>query len=158
MNTILFLCNDNAARSVIAEAIANQTFGKHLRACSAAPNPAAEIHPEVARVLAEQGLGTEGLEPTDWKEMAGRTFDAVVTMCDDLRDAPRPSFGGEPVCVHWPLPDPCDARNVHDAVEGLHDLLIEAVGLAVHAPDPEFAGRVREAGRQVCRRQAPRAA
>src|SRR5262249_44075526 len=57
MKTILFACDRNAARSQIAAALFNAIADPaKARTTSAGTNPAAEVHPEVVRALAEQAL------------------------------------------------------------------------------------------------------
>jgi arsenate reductase len=154
--TILFLCTGNSARSIMAEAIANSRFGKHLDAVSAGAEPKDAPHPLTLETLTRHDVPTDGLTSKSWQKFAESTFDLVITVCDSAKDK-CPTFPGEPTVVHWHLPDPPAAENPVDMFEGVFETLDEAVGILAHGPDPEPAGRAREAARHVSRRFSPRA-
>ena len=56
MKHVLFVCNHNAGRSQIAEALFNHHAPEDIRAESAGSDPAPEIWPEVVAVMAERGF------------------------------------------------------------------------------------------------------
>ncbi|MHC5005354.1 MAG: arsenate-mycothiol transferase ArsC [Planctomycetota bacterium] len=156
--SILFLSSGNTTRSILAEAIANQQFASDLQAWSAGIAPGAELPAMTVETIREQGLDPEGLRPKGCVELQAQHFDLVITLCEEARDATLPELTGQPRHIHWPLPDPTAADQPHDVYEAIYDTLVEAVGLLVYAPHPELNGRATEAGRQICRRFAPRAA
>jgi arsenate reductase len=155
--SVLFLCAGNSARSILAEAIANEQFGDRLEAFSAGSEPKGEVHPLALETLKAEGVGTEGLRSKSWDELANRPFDLVVTMCDEARGATCPDFVGSPPQSRWSLPDPPAAENPQIMFEAVYEALVESIGLLVHGPDPSLSGRAAEAGRQLSRRFAPRA-
>lgn len=67
---VLFLCTANSARSIMAEAVANQLGNGRLRAFSAGSTPAGHIHPMAMDLLKEIGLPTEGLTSKHWDTFA----------------------------------------------------------------------------------------
>lgn len=155
--SILFVCSGNSARSILAEAIANQQFKNDLHAWSAGSDPKGEVNPGTLKILEENGLKAEGLRSKSWDEFAGRQFHLIVTLCDTARQEPCPSFPGNPPKVHWNLPDPAAPDQPSSLFEAVYEALVESIGLLVHAPDPSLAGRAREASRVLHRRFAPRA-
>ncbi len=155
-SSILFLCTGNSARSIMAEAIANQQFGGQIEAHSAGSKPKGEPHPLTLAILKKQGLQTDGLRSKSVDELKDRSFDLVITLCDEARQA-CPVFPGEPPQFHWGLPDPPAANPPEAMFEAVYDALVEAIGLLVYGPDPDPAGRSAEAARVVSRRFSPRA-
>lgn len=154
-HAILFLCSGNSARSLMAEAIANQEFGDRFRACSAGSHPAGEPHPLTLETLSSNGVSAEGLRSKGVEELAGRPLDLLITLCDEARGGCE-SFSGVPA-VHWRLPDPSVADDPKAIFTAVYEALVEAIGLLAHGPNPDLRGRAAEAGRQLSRRLSPRA-
>jgi arsenate reductase len=106
---VLFLCNRNAARSLIAESVLNKDGNGRFRAFSAGSQPAAEVHPMTLEVLAGHQYPTEGLRPKSWDEFAtadAPAMDFIFTVCDDAAGEVAPAWPGQPVSAHWAIPDP----------------------------------------------------
>lgn len=106
---VLFLCNRNAARSLIAESVLNKDGAGRFRAFSAGSQPAAEVHPMTLEVLAGHHYPTEGLRPKSWDEFAtpdAPAMDFIFTVCDDAAGEVAPVWPGQPVSAHWVIPDP----------------------------------------------------
>jgi arsenate reductase len=153
---ILFLCTGNTARSLMAEAIANQTYGPRIEAVSAGSRPADEANPRTLEVIEHNGLATDGLHPKGVQTCANHHFDLVITLCDYARQEPCPIFPGSPPQAHWGFPDP--AASESEAIfEAVFDGLVDAIGILINAPNPSLTGRAAEAGREVFRRFAPKA-
>ena len=114
---VLFLCTGNAARSIMAEAIANQLFGDHFQAHSAGSRPASKPSIIALQTLKRHGLNTEEARSKSWDEFAGDPvgFDMVITLCSSAAKDDCPVFPGAPVKAHWGLPDP-----PHNAPKGEH--------------------------------------
>jgi len=84
MTNVLFVCIQNAGRSQISQALFERAAAGRHAARSAGSSPAARVHPEVAEVLAEQGIDVSANLPhrLDAADMAWA--DVVVTMgCGD---------------------------------------------------------------------------
>jgi arsenate reductase len=156
-SSILFLCNGNSARSIMAEAIANAQFPGQLEARSAGADPKGDVHPLALQTLEKNGISAEGLRSKSWSELANERFDLVVTLCDEAREGPCPNFPGSPRHVHWNLPDPPVAERPEDMFEAVCDALVEAIGLLVHGPYPDVTCRAGEGVGVLARRFAPRA-
>ncbi len=105
----LFLCSHNSARSQMAEAILRELGGDQVEAASAGTE-ATRVHPLAIREMAERGIDISGQRSKSLEEFIGETFDYVVTVCDNAREA-CPIFPGDPERIHWSIPDP-------SAVEG----------------------------------------
>lgn len=107
--TVLFVCEDNAGLSLMAEACLNATAPESLRAFSAGPNPAGEIHRGLKAVLCEAGFETAGLEPKSWDFFAlphAPAPDVIVYMTDAARKFTPPRWQTEPCQLNWALEEP----------------------------------------------------
>ena len=58
---ILFLCTDNSARSVMAEALMNRLSQNRFRSYSAGSHPVGQVHPYTLELLKRKGFATEDL-------------------------------------------------------------------------------------------------
>jgi arsenate reductase len=153
---VLFLCTGNSARSLMAEAIANDRFGDRLRAASAGARPAGRAHPLALRTLALHGVATRGLRSKGTAEVAAERFDLVVTLCDGARGEPCPAFPGAPQTVHWSLPDPPAAADPQPLFEDVFAALLEAIGtLAEGSGAGEGAAAAARRAAEAARRRFP---
>jgi arsenate reductase len=109
---VLFLCTGNSARSQIAEALLQRRGAGRFEVASAGSRPAAEVNPLAVEVLRAAGIAWEGRVPKGLDAVVGEHWDAVVTVCDRARDA-CPIFPGNPVTMHWGLPDPAEVEGTH---------------------------------------------
>ena len=115
---VLFVCVHNAGRSQMAAALLQRAAGDGVTVRSAGSTPAAEVHANVKRAMAEVGidLGRESPKPltNDFLEAA----DVVVTMgCGDA----CPIYPGKRY-LDWDLPDPsgkplAGVRAIRDDIE-----------------------------------------
>jgi arsenate reductase (thioredoxin) len=139
----------------MAEALLNVRGQGRIVAESAGSRPAARVNPHAVEALAKVGIdwaghaprGIDGLEHTEW--------DAVITVCDDAKEA-CPIFPGHPVMVHWGMDDPADTtggeverQGAFDAACALLTRRIDAM-LALpleSAPVAQLAARITAAGR-----------
>lgn len=108
---VLVLCTGNSARSQIGEALLT-TLGalrtpRVVQGASAGSRPAARVNPYAIEELANHGIAWDGGTPKSIDDVAGVTYDLVITVCDNAHEA-CPYFPGALAQVHWGLPDPAD--------------------------------------------------
>ncbi|MBA5776947.1 low molecular weight phosphatase family protein [Stappia sp. F7233] len=104
--TVLFVCEDNASLSLMAEACMNAASDGRLRAFSAGPRPSSKANPAVPRLLGEIGIGAAGLSPKSWEFFAlphAPAPDALVFLCESAARHPIPSWPVPPVSLVWPV-------------------------------------------------------
>jgi arsenate reductase len=106
---VLFVCTGNSARSVMAEATLRHHGGDAFEVHSAGTEPKG-INPLTLQGLAEAGIDASDARSKSVNEFLGQSFDYVVTVCDQARQA-CPVFPGGGQSLHWGYEDPA-------AVEG----------------------------------------
>lgn len=110
MPSVLILCTGNSCRSQMAEVIWRELGGSSWEVASAGSAPAGFVHPLAIEVLRERGLPTDSLTSKAIDALPRQTFDVVVTVCDRAQQA-CPTFPAATRTLHWPFPDPADARG-----------------------------------------------
>lgn len=111
---VLFLCNGNSARSLMAEAILNEIGGGRFRAYSAGAHPRTGPHPYTLDLLKRLNHDISGIRSKSWDEFAtpeAPQMDFVFTVCDLAAAEPCPVWPGQPMTAHWGLPDPVKAAG-----------------------------------------------
>jgi len=102
---VLFLCTGNAARSQMAEGIANAFHGDVMEAVSAGSRPAGWVHPMAIRAMIDAGVDIGGAQSKGASQFIDEDFDVVVTVCDSAaQDCPM--WPGAKRIEHWPIVDP----------------------------------------------------
>ncbi len=106
---VLFLCNGNEARSIMAEALLNHWGQGRFHAFSGGSRPTGSVHPLTLELLRHLKLPTEGLRSKSWDEFAAPgapAMDFIFTVCDEAQGTVCPVWPGQPVTGHWSFPDP----------------------------------------------------
>ena len=111
---VLFLCASNRARSQMAEALVNHDLGDRFEAFSAGTAPKMP-HPLALKVLAELGIEHPNARSKHMEEFAGKTFDHVITLCDNANQA-CPIFMGCVRRAHIGFDDPDKATGTEEEV------------------------------------------
>lgn len=110
---VLFLCTGNSARSQMAEALLVHVTGGAVEARSAGSHPKA-LHPNAVRVMADRGIDLSANRTKAIDAVAGEHFDAIVTLCDKVREV-CPELPGAPSASHWSMADPAAAADTDAA-------------------------------------------
>jgi arsenate reductase len=116
---VLFLCTGNSCRSQMAEGWARALHGERVEAHSAGIRPKG-LDPRAVAAMAEAGVDISAHHSKHVDELAGVTFDLVVTVCDDAREN-CPVFPGPVRRFHAGFDDPprlaADATSEAEAIE-----------------------------------------
>jgi protein-tyrosine-phosphatase/DNA-binding HxlR family transcriptional regulator len=121
---VLFFCLRNAARSLIAEAIARHTAADALIVTSAGLEPEGEMSDLMLKVLAEFGIPAQNLKPKVYQELEHTDFDYVITVCDRVHEHGIPDCITANGVYHWSLHDPADLPP-EQQLEGMRQLYRE---------------------------------
>ena len=108
MPTLLFLCDSNAARSPLAEAVARELCWKHrldLEIWSAGTTPS-HVRPEVRTVLHEGNYSADGLRSKGIMQVPLDEVSEVITLC---LPSQAPMLPRRLSPTSWPLPYPSSA-------------------------------------------------
>ncbi|NNF57221.1 MAG: arsenate reductase ArsC [Rhodothermaceae bacterium] len=112
MDTVLFVCTHNSARSQMAEGLLRARYGDRYRALSAGTAPGG-VNPFAVAAMRELGIDLSGHTSDHVEAFADEALDYVVTVCDSAREA-CPYIPARKRNLHESFPDP-------SAVEGSDD-------------------------------------
>lgn len=115
MESVLFVCVHNSARSQMAEAYLRKHGGKRFFVESAGLEPG-EINPLVVEVMKEEGIDLSDKQTNSvydfFKE--NRSYDYVITVCSKDAAERCPIFPGGGKRLHWPFDDPSKAAGTRE--------------------------------------------
>jgi protein-tyrosine-phosphatase/DNA-binding transcriptional ArsR family regulator len=118
--TLLFICTGNSARSIIAEAIMNDTGNGRFRAFSAGTHARSEPDPRALMMLRKNGYDIDGLRSKSLAEFQGPdapALDFVITVCDRSANEECPPWPGQPLTGHWGVPDPVKVQGTEAEID-----------------------------------------
>ena len=156
---VLFLCTGNSARSIMAEAILDRIGGATFRAHSAGSQPKGRVNPHTIELLQGLGYDTGRFRSKSWTEFArpgAPVLDFVFTVCDNAASETCPVWPGQPMTVHWGVPDPAEATGsaaeialaFRDAYRMLHQRIAVFTALPIRSLDAlSLQERLRDIGR-----------
>ena len=130
MKRILFVCVENAGRSQMAEAFANQYGKGKLIASSAGVRLAEKINPIVVEAMKEKGIDISSYKPKLLTPEIVEKADQVITMgCSVEKFCPAPLLKNT---TDWHLEDPKGkeiekVREIRDEIEKKVKILITEI-------------------------------
>lgn len=114
---VLFVCVHNSGRSQMAEAFLNSLGGTHFEAESGGLEPTS-VNPRVAEVMNEVGIDISKNKADSVFEMLkqGRTYNYVITVCDETSSERCPLFPGKVKRIHWSFRDPASLSGTDEEI------------------------------------------
>ncbi len=114
---ILFVCIHNSARSQMAEAFLNYYDGECLVAESAGLEKG-KLNPYVVKAMQEVGIDIshKGTQEVFDLFKQGRTFQAVITVCDEASAEGCPIFPGTVKRLGWSFTDPSTFTGTEEEI------------------------------------------
>ena len=109
---VLFLCNNNATRSQMAEGLLEYLYGDYYDVKSAGNDPST-LNLYAVQAMAEIGVDISKHRSKSLKEFEGIEFDYVVTVCDGKGEG-CPVFLGGKKYLHEPFEDPASVNGSED--------------------------------------------
>src|SRR5919106_774298 len=116
---VLFICTENSARSILAEAAINQMSKGEFKGFSAGSRPSGRVHPTTIDVLNDLRIDTSFARSKSWDEFSSPQaphMHFVFTVCDTAAGEACPVWPGHPLTGHWGVPDPKRAEGNHAEV------------------------------------------
>ena len=112
---VLFICNHNAGRSQISEALLNHFYGDEFEAESAGFEPGT-INPLAIEVLNEIGIDISKKTSDSVFEFfkQNRFYAYVITVCHESEAEGCPIFPGNVKRLHWSFEDPSKFVGTHE--------------------------------------------
>lgn len=102
--SVLILCTANSARSQMAEGLLRHDAGDRFEVESAGTR-ATKVRPEAITVMKEIGIDISSHRSKTVDEFAKRSFDYVLTVCDNAKET-CPIFPGHGNRLHHAFEDP----------------------------------------------------
>ena len=107
--SVLILCTANSGRSQIAEGLLRQYYGEDFEVESAGTR-ATHVRPEAIQVMKELGIDISSHRSKTVDEFANRTFDHVLTVCDNAKES-CPIYPGHSNRIHHSFEDPAAVQG-----------------------------------------------
>jgi ArsR family transcriptional regulator, arsenate/arsenite/antimonite-responsive transcriptional repressor / arsenate reductase (thioredoxin) len=101
---VLFICTHNSARSQMAEGMLRAWSSGLVNVESAGSEPK-PLHPLAIQAMLEKSIDIRQQRSKEIKLFVQEPFDYVITVCDRAREN-CPTFPGNPIQIHWSIPDP----------------------------------------------------
>jgi protein-tyrosine-phosphatase len=117
---VLFVCVENAGRSIMAEAFFKKYSPKNFQSNSAGTKPASQVNPLVVQVMKEVGIDISLKKPHILsKKMISSTKKTVNMGCMDKESCPA-LFSKN--VIDWQIPDPKEKpieeiRKIRDQID-----------------------------------------
>lgn len=108
----LFICVHNSARSQMAEAFLKQLAGDKFEVESAGLEPG-KVNPLVVEAMKEAGIDISMNKAKSVLSFIkqGKSYDYVITVCDESQAEKCPVFPKARVKLHWSFEDPVSGRG-----------------------------------------------
>jgi arsenate reductase (thioredoxin) len=125
---VLFISTGNSVRSIIAEALLNQTGKGRFRAFSAGSRPVGQVNPLAIETLRKARINTDGLRSKSWSEFAAPDaprMDLVFTLCDAVAGETCPLWNQHPMRAQWSIDNPAALSGTEEEIlKAYHETLI----------------------------------
>lgn len=137
---VLFLCTGNSARSQMAEAVVNNDLWDRWIAVSAGTKPTGYVHPYALAALEEAGIFHQG-ESKSVELFKGQSFDLIVTVCDQAREA-CPLWLGPEKRIHVGFEDPVAVQGTEEEKMAAFRNTLKLIRATIPAVLKEFENEV----------------
>lgn len=117
---ILFVCVENAGRSIMAEAFFKKYASKNFQSISAGTKPASQVNQLVIQVMKEVGIDLSLKKPqTLSKKIISKTKITINMGCMNKESCPALFFNN---VIDWQIPDPKgqsidEIRKIRDQID-----------------------------------------
>ncbi len=116
IQSVLFVCNQNAVRSPMAEALANRHCKRRVFVESVGLI-AGNLDPFSVAAMQEDDLDISEHQPKPIGSVDTNLFDLIIALTPESRDhIEKTRAGGNFELEYWPTPDPSDAEGNRNQV------------------------------------------
>jgi arsenate reductase len=125
---IVFVCVENAGRSLMAQGFAEVLGKGRLEVYSAGSRPSSHINPLAIEVMKEKGIDLSSRHPKGLNDLPPVEMDYLITMgCEET----CPAVSARKI-IEWEIPDPKGkpiefCREVRDMIETKVGALLEEI-------------------------------
>jgi arsenate reductase (thioredoxin) len=114
---ILFVCIHNSARSQMAEAFLNK-YGKDQYLAESAGIEPGKMNPNVVKVMQEVGIDLSKKKTQGVFDLLkqGKSYNAVITVCDAASAEKCPVFPGKGKRLAWSFEDPSAFKGTEQEI------------------------------------------
>jgi len=116
---ILIICTGNACRSQMAEGFLKK-FKPEWEVFSAGTFPASAVTAKAIRAMKEIGIDISGNHPKNVEEFISQSFDYVITVCDNAKEACPVFLGNVQHRLHMGFEDPGNAIGSDEFILNEH--------------------------------------
>ena len=127
---VVFVCTENSARSVMAEAIWRDASS--VPVSSAGTDPAFRINPRARTAIRRAGLLLEQREPRDLDEVL-KPSDLIVSVCDAVNEKLVNRSNSR---LHWSIADPARVGNDAAFAQTFDEIRGRVLALVPHVHTP----------------------
>lgn len=114
---VLILCTGNSCRSQMAHGFLSK-IAADIEVFSAGTEPAEKINPVAVKVMAEVGIDISQHTPHAVSEYINRTWDYVITVCDNVNENCPVFTGNVGKRIHIGFDDPSKTVGSDDFIFG----------------------------------------
>ncbi len=93
-----------------------KSFDNNLQVHSAGTNPSSQVHPKAVQVMHEVGIDISDGYPKDVNPFLDRSFDYVITVCDNAKETCPVFLGDVAEQLHIGFEDPAEATGSKEEV------------------------------------------
>lgn len=130
---ILVICTGNSCRSIMFEAAINYYAGDKFESYSAGSFPVGYVHKVAIKTLQNHKISTESLRSKGWDVFKDKSFDLIITVCDNAANESCPLFLGNFIKVHLGLEDPAKFVGSNAEIESEFERVFKIIEKRVQA-------------------------
>ncbi|HBN89703.1 MAG: low molecular weight phosphatase family protein [Alteromonadaceae bacterium] len=117
---LVFVCTENSARSLMAEAIARQKYSDRFNVFSVGTAPT-EPDERAINALQQHGFTTEGLSSKSFAALGNTEIDYAIILCDKARQECAQGLTAKHI-LSWDFPDPKTGKTAKAFDTTIHEL------------------------------------
>ena len=144
---VLFVCEDNSALSIMAEAILASVAPSRFGAFSAGCFPTAAVNPRVIDFLATHHMPVARLCTKSLRAFRAPDaprMDFIITLCDVAADEDYSDWPGKPFVAHWNVLDEYATGEADEALRDNFWTLQRRIKIFASLPQGKLSRRLLE--------------